>query len=93
MKILLAINEILDFIREDMTSEKKLFAKTGLRYYEGDHDIKDYKLFYFNADGEVVEDKTRSNIKISHFNFQNILDIKNLSLNMKMKQFSFIIIC
>lgn len=71
---MLAVNEILDFIREDMTSEKKIFAKTGLRYYEGDHDIKDYKLFYFNADGEIVEDKTRSNIKISHPFFTELVD-------------------
>lgn len=71
---MLSLNEILEFIREDMISEKKTLAKTGLRYYEGEHDIKDYKLFYFNADGEIVEDKTRSNIKISHPFFTELVD-------------------
>ena len=33
-----------------------------------------YKLFYYNADGEVQEDKTRSNIKISHPFFTEIVD-------------------
>lgn len=71
---LLALNEILEFIREDWTSEKKSHAKIGLRYYEGEHDIKDYKLFYFTADGELKEDKTRSNIKISHPFFTELVD-------------------
>lgn len=71
---MLAISEILEFIREDMTCEKKSRAKEGLRYYEGDHDIKDYKLFYYNADGELIEDRTRSNIKISHPFFTELVD-------------------
>ena len=57
-----------------MSSEKKRFAREGLKYYEGDHDIKNYKLYYFNADGELIEDKTRSNIKISHPFFTELVD-------------------
>ena len=38
--------EIKRFIEEDATSEKKLLAKEGQRYYEGEHDIKDYRMFY-----------------------------------------------
>lgn len=41
-------------------------AATGQRYYDGDHDIRNYKLYYYNADGELVEDKTRTNIRIPH---------------------------
>ena len=67
-------SEILQFIQDDATSEKKQFAKTGLRYYEGDHDILNYKLYYFNAKGELVEDKTRANIKISHPFFTELVD-------------------
>lgn len=71
---MLTEKEILEFIREDMSSEKKRFAREGLKYYEGDHDIKNYKLYYFNADGELIEDKTRSNIKISHPFFTELVD-------------------
>lgn len=71
---MLTEKEILEFIRDDMSSEKKRFAREGLKYYEGDHDIKNYKLYYFNADGELIEDKTRSNIKISHPFFTELVD-------------------
>lgn len=71
---MLTEKEILQFIRDDMSSEKKRFAREGLKYYEGDHDIRNYKLYYFNADGELIEDKTRSNIKISHPFFTELVD-------------------
>ncbi len=71
---MLTIEEIKTFMDEDATSVKKQLAKTGQRYYEGDHDIKNYRLYYFNADGEVVEDKNRSNIKISHPFFTELVD-------------------
>lgn len=67
-------NEILDFIQEDAVSEKKRHAKIGQDYYEGKHDIKNYQLFFYNADGALVEDKTRSNIKISHPFFTELVD-------------------
>ena len=57
--------EILDFINNDRISDKKNYARIGQRYYEGDHDIKNYRLFYYDADGNIQEDTTRSNIKIS----------------------------
>lgn len=66
--------EILRLMEEDATSDKKRFARSGQAYYEGDHDIKNYQLFYYNADGELVEDKTRSNIKISHPFFTELVD-------------------
>lgn len=66
--------EILNFIRDDAVSEKKRLATVGQRYYEGDHDIKNYKLYYYDADGNLVEDKTRSNIKISHPFFTELVD-------------------
>lgn len=40
----------------------------------GRSDIRNYKLYYFNADGELIEDKTRSNIKISHPFFTELVD-------------------
>ena len=70
----LSVNEIKRFIQDDMTSEKKQFAAVGLRYYEADHDILKCRLFYYNADGKLVEDTTRSNIKISHPFFTELAD-------------------
>lgn len=71
---MLSENEILHFIQEDKASDRKKHARTGLAYYEGEHDIKNYKLYYYNADGVLVEDKTRSNIKISHPFFTELVD-------------------
>lgn len=67
-------DEILQFIQEDFTSTKKQRARLGQRYYDGEHDIRHYQLFYYNADGQLVEDKTRSNIKISHPFFTELVD-------------------
>ena len=69
---MLSTEEIKRFIEEDMTSEKKRKAAEGQRYYEAEHDILNSRLFYYNADGNLVEDKTRTNIKISH-PFFNVL--------------------
>ena len=71
---MLTIEEIQRFIDEDASSEKKMFARKGQAYYDGDHDIKQYRLFYYNADGQLVEDKTRSNVKIPHPFFTELVD-------------------
>lgn len=63
---MLSIPEIKKFIDEDLSSEKKRLAAVGMRYYEAEHDILKYRMFYFNTDGKLVEDTTRANIKISH---------------------------
>lgn len=71
---MLTENEILQFIQEDACSQKKMNAAIGQRYYEGEHDIHNYRLYYYNADGQLVEDTTRSNIKISHPFFTELVD-------------------
>lgn len=71
---MLTIEEIKRYMDEDTASAKKKFARKGQAYYDGDHDIKGYRLFYYNADGELVEDKTRSNIKIPHPFFTELVD-------------------
>lgn len=71
---MLSEKEILQFIQNDKQSEKKRHARIGQRYYEGDHDIKNYKLYYYNSDGNLVEDTNRSNIKISHPFFTELVD-------------------
>lgn len=71
---MLTVEEIEQFINDDATSEKKRFAKKGQSYYDGDHDIKGYRLFYYNENGDLVEDKTRTNIRISHPFFTELVD-------------------
>ena len=66
--------DIKRFIDEDASSKKKRLAKKGMEYYEGEHDILSYRLFYYNADGKLVEDTTRSNIKIPHPFFTELVD-------------------
>jgi SPP1 family phage portal protein len=74
MKKVLTTDEIKVLIDNDKISDKKQFARAGERYYDGDHDIKKYRLFYYNADGKLCEDKTRSNVKIPHPFFTELVD-------------------
>lgn len=70
----LSVSEIKRFIQDDAASEKKRLAAVGQRYYEATHDILKCRLFYYNADGKLVEDTTRSNIKICHPFFTELAD-------------------
>lgn len=71
---MLSTEEIKKFIEEDMASDKKLKAAEGQRYYEAEHDILKCRLFYWSDDGKLVEDKYRSNIRISHPFFTELAD-------------------
>ena len=71
---MLTTEEIRQFMEEDNVSQKKQFARKGQEYYDGDHDIRHYRMFYYNEDGNLVEDKTRSNAKISHPFFTELVD-------------------
>lgn len=71
---MLTIQEIKTLIENDASSKKKQFARVGQRYYEADHDIKNYRIFFFDADGNLKEDKTKSNIKICHPFFTENVD-------------------
>lgn len=71
---MLTENEIYTLIHEDSISSRKKSASIGHKYYDGEHDILKYQLFYYNADGVLVEDKTRSNIKICHPFFTELVD-------------------
>lgn len=71
---MLTASEIKTFIDNDRASIKKQLARTGQRYYEADHDIRNYRVFFINADGNLEEDKTKSNIKISHPFFTELVD-------------------
>lgn len=71
---MLTVDEIKRFINDDMLSKKKKQAKIGQEYYDGEHEIKNHRLYYINADGKAVEDTTRSNVKISHPYFTELVD-------------------
>lgn len=62
------------FIDEDAASVKKHFARIGERYFDGDHDIKNYRMFYFNSDGQLVEDTSRANVRIPHPFFKELTE-------------------
>ena len=71
---MLKIDEIDRLIKNDKNSRAKRHARIGQRYYDAEHDIINYKIYYFNADDELVEDTSRSNIKISHPFFTELVD-------------------
>lgn len=71
---MLTVGEIKTFMDSDAASTKKRLAKVGLKYYEGNHDINNYRIFFFDADGKLQEDKTKSNIRISHPFFKLLTD-------------------
>ena len=58
--------QIKALIDNDRASKRKQLAREGDRYFNGQHDIKKYRIFFINADGTLQEDKTRSNIRIAH---------------------------
>lgn len=71
---MLTKEELKLFIDEDMASVKKQQALTGARYYDAEHDIKNCRLFFYNSDGQLVEDATRANVKIPHPFFTELTD-------------------
>lgn len=73
-EIVLSIAEIKKFIDEDASSKKKQLAKQGQKYYEGQHDILNYQIYYYDADGELQLDQFKSNIRISHPFFTELVD-------------------
>lgn len=71
---LLTKDEIKKLLQADAASLLKKEAKVGQDYYEAQHDILDYRMFYFNAEGILVEDTVRSNVKIPHPFFTELVD-------------------
>lgn len=63
---------IASIIAADKYSRKKKQARLGQKYYDGEHDILDYRIYYINQEGKLVEDLTKSNIRIPHPFFQEI---------------------
>lgn len=71
---MLNVEQIRQLINQDAVSTKKLHAKEGWKYYKGEHDILQYKMYYYNADGILTLDESRSNSKICHPYFTELVD-------------------
>lgn len=71
---MLSKQDIVKFISDDFYSKQKQNARKGQDYYEGKHDITGFRLFYFNSDGKLTEDRYRSNVKIPHPFFTEIVN-------------------
>lgn len=71
---MLTSGEIKRLIDTDLSSKKKRYAKIAMRYYEGNHDIKQFRFFFVDANGKPREDTYRCNIRISHPFFTEIVD-------------------
>ena len=71
---MLKMYEIKHFMEVDAGSHKKRMARQGLKYYEGEHKIAGTRVFYVDADGKLKEDTTRSNVRISHPFFMELVD-------------------
>lgn len=80
-------SEITNFINQDILDSKKRYARIAEKYYNSEHDIKNYRLYYYDANGELQEDKTRSNIKISHPFFAELVDQEAQYILSTKKQF------
>ncbi|MFZ2952549.1 MAG: phage portal protein [Streptococcus suis] len=70
------VTEVKRLVSNDRASALKKDMRTGIDYYEGKHDIANYRLFYFNNEGEIVEEKNRSNTRIAHQYFTELVDQK-----------------
>lgn len=72
----LTTGEIEQIINIDATSERKRRAREGERYYESRNDILNHRIFYFDGDGELVEDTFSSNIRTPSGFFKELVDQK-----------------
>ncbi|HGK9184821.1 TPA: phage portal protein [Streptococcus pneumoniae] len=74
--ILKLVAEVKKMIADDRVSDLKKDMQVSIDYYNGLHDIGGYRLFFFNNEGQIVEEKNRSNTKIAHQFFTELVDQK-----------------
>lgn len=65
---------IASIVEADRYSKRKKQARLGQRYYDGKHDILEYRIYYIDKEGKLVEDFTKSNIRIPHPFFHEIAE-------------------
>lgn len=66
--------ELITLINKDRFSREKRYARKGVDYYEARHDILDYRIYYIDADGRLQEDAMRTNSKVPHPFFTELVD-------------------
>ena len=66
--------EIIALINKDRYSREKRLAKKGVDYYDARHDILDYRIFFIDKDGQLQEDVMRTNSRVSHPFFTELVD-------------------
>ena len=73
---MLSAEEIKRLIEDDAASPKKRYAKIARRYYDGDHDIRRYRVFFVDKEGKVHEDTTKNNARICRKFFAELVNQK-----------------
>lgn len=68
--------EVKNQIDNDRASSLKRRMREGVRYYDSKHDILKTRLFYFDSNDQLKEEKYRANTKISHGFFTELIDQK-----------------
>lgn len=63
-------------VLSDKTANYKKAMQEGVDYYGHKHEILKYRLFYQDNEGNVREETSRSNIKIPHSYFTELVDQK-----------------
>ena len=71
---MLGPGRIASIVEADRYSKRKKQARLGQRYYDGKHDILEYRIYYIDKEGKLVEDFTKSNIRIPHPFFYEIAE-------------------
>lgn len=66
--------QIQTLIQNDSMSQRKRQAQKGQDYYDGLHDIKNYTLYYYDKFGQKYKAQNRTNTKISHPFFQELVE-------------------
>ena len=73
IKLGAAVKKAID---TDRNSTSKATMREGVDYYDYKHEIEKYRLFYYDDEGIMKEEKNRSNIKIPHPFFTEQVDQK-----------------
>lgn len=66
--------QIQTLIQNDSMSQRKRQAQKGQDYYDGVHDIRHYTLYYYDKFGQKYKAQNRTNTKISHPFFQELVE-------------------
>ena len=70
------LKNLAELINKERISKIKAKAREGIKYYKGNHEINNYRLFYYDSNGMLKEDTYRSNIKIQHQFHTELVDQK-----------------